>query len=115
MHRIPRRHLFADFVEQVERAKRITRSLNKQNWRLQFAQDLVAQFCAITAAAERIAEANHARDFFLERYMTTNPATHAFADQKYLAGCFLAYLHESLTMGRDKLGWRMGRLWASWQ
>src|SRR6185295_5538814 len=40
--------------------------------------------------------------------MTTNPATHAFADQKYLAGRFFACLHESSTMGSDELRWRIG-------
>jgi hypothetical protein len=42
MERIRRRHLFADFVEQIERAKRITGSLNEENLRLQLAQNLVA-------------------------------------------------------------------------
>src|SRR4030095_131347 len=103
MERIRRRHLFADFVEQAERAKRITRSLNKQNPSLQFAKDFIAQFCSVAHRTERISEANQGRDFFLQRYMTTNPATHAFADQKYLAGCFFAQLHESSTMRSDEL------------
>src|SRR5215467_6734145 len=90
MKRIRRLHLLADFVEQVGRTKRITCSLNKQNRRLQFAQNFIPQFCSVAHRTEWITEANQASDLLFQRNVTANPPTHAFPDQEYLAGCFLA-------------------------
>ena len=81
MQLIPGCHLATHFSEQIERAKRIARSLHEEDRCPQFAQDFVSQLRGITSAAQRIAEANDRRHVSFECEMTTDSRTHALADQ----------------------------------
>jgi hypothetical protein len=65
MEKVRRFHLRTHTLEKIERTKRITRSLHKENRRSQSAQNFIAKFCVITGRAERIAETNDRIHLFL--------------------------------------------------
>ena len=65
MEKVWRFHLRTHTSEKIERTKRITRSLHKENRRSQSAQNFIAKFCVITRRAERIAETNDRIHLFL--------------------------------------------------
>ena len=74
-------HLGSNLLKEIQRTQRVARALHKQDGRSKRAQNLVSKFCAVAHSAERIAKANQAVYFLLERQMTSDPAAHALADQ----------------------------------
>ena len=81
--KIFRCHFGSHFLEKVERTKCVARSLDKQDWRSQFAQDFVPKFLRVAAATERIAKTDHAIHRLFQRKMAANTAAHAFPYQDH--------------------------------
>jgi hypothetical protein len=104
---IRRPHLATHSREHIQGTERIARALHEQNRGGQLAQNLVAQLAAITAAAERIAEANHRRHGFLQRQVTSYTSAHALPDQHDRSGVRLPRLFERGAMRLDKLRQRV--------
>jgi hypothetical protein len=81
--KVGRFHFLPDVLEQIEWAERIARSLHEQDWRPEIAQHFIPQPLWIAGATKRIPEANQTGDRFFESKVATNPAAHAFPDQKH--------------------------------
>jgi len=81
MEKVRRFHFCAHTFEKIERTKQIARSLDKEDWRSQSAQNFIAKLCAITGGAERIAETNDRIHLFLQRDMASDASAHALANE----------------------------------
>src|SRR4029077_12016293 len=77
MQAVWRFHLASNALQQIQRTQRVACALHKQDRRSQRAQNFVANFCAITHGAKRIAKTDQAVDFSLERHVTSNTSAHA--------------------------------------
>jgi hypothetical protein len=99
---IRRCHFAPDVLEQIERAKRVTRSLDEQDWRPQIAQNFVPQPFWVAGATERIPEANQTGDRFFESNVATDPAAHAFPDQEHGWRLILPRIAQRLAMRGDE-------------
>jgi hypothetical protein len=64
---------------------------------------LIAKFGAISHGAKRISKTNERVHLFFQRHVTSNPPTHAFADQDDRAIRRLPCLSQRLSMRRGQL------------
>ncbi len=97
-----RSHFLPDALQQIERAKRIARSLHEQDWRPQIAQNFIPHSFWIAGAAERITEANQTGDRFFKGNVATDPSAHAFPDQNNRLGVIPSRIAQRLPMRGDK-------------
>jgi hypothetical protein len=101
-------HLGADALKQIQRTKRITRALHKEDRSLQGAEDFISKPCSITGPAQRISKANQGIHLFFQGNVAPDTATHALADQNYWGSDFLSRVGERQPVGRDKLSQGIG-------
>src|SRR5439155_26734814 len=87
--KLPRLHVCAQAFEENQRAKRIARALHKQDWCIEGAQNFIAKFCPVAHRAKRVSETNKSINFFFQRHMTSNAATHALANEDYWSSSVL--------------------------
>jgi hypothetical protein len=102
-------HLGANLLKKIPGTKRIARALDKEDRRAQSPQNFSADFRAIAQGTEWVSEANKPRHFFLQRYVTTNATTHAFADQDCRSRCVLfSRFAQCFSMRSDQARQRIG-------
>jgi type II secretory pathway component PulJ len=101
-------HLGADALKQIQRTKRITRALHKEDRSLQGAEDFISKPCSITGPAQRISKANQGVHLFFQGNVAPDTATHAFADENYRGGDFLKRVGERQTVRRDQFSQGIG-------
>ncbi len=81
MEKVRRFHFCAHTFEKIERTKRIARSLDKEDWRSQSAENFVTKFCPVAHGAERISKTHDRIHIFLQRNVTTDASAHALANE----------------------------------
>src|SRR6266404_2269248 len=108
MEKVRRFHFRAHIFEKIERTERITRSLHKEDGRLQSAQNFIAKFCPVAHGAERIAKTNDRIHLFLQRDMASDASAHALANENGRNTWWLSRRSERLSMRRDQLRQRIG-------
>ena len=96
-------HFRAHAFEKIERRKRIARSLNKEDWRSQCAQNFITKFCPIAHGAERITKADERIDVFFQGNVTTDAPAHALADEDGRNTWWLSCRGKRPSMRRDQL------------
>jgi hypothetical protein len=103
-------HLGADALKQIQRTKRITRALHKEDRSLQGAEDFISKPCSITGPAQRISKANQGVHLFFQGNVAPDTATHAFADEDYRTLRPWLCVGQRLPMGRHQLRQAVGPL-----
>jgi len=110
MKKVRRFHFRARAFEKIERTKRIARSLDKEDWRSQSAENFITKFFLVAHGAEWISKTHDRIHLFLQRDMTSDAPAHALADQYGRVIGSLSILRERRSMRRDQLRQRIGPL-----
>src|SRR6476619_2440645 len=101
---VRRLHFVPDVLEKLERTEGVARPLHEKNRRAEIAEHFVTKLARVAAAAKRITEADETGHLFFEGDMTSDPSTHAFADEKDRSALRSTRFRQRFAMSRDQRG-----------